>query len=237
MGSLNRYEFSYLNSMPCNTDVTIQVVTPSQPIRLRTRLIGVDPHRSIIFALGSDNSWQEAKKFLKPGQPIIARLINSDEPDANILAFRCSIRKLLTSAEPWLIIDYPKALQKVALRQHSRIAVNLEASIQVMPAEGTDDVEASRLISSGQLSNISINGGAFIGKILQKISVDTPCQLQVSVLQETETLSIPITIKNIQDIEFSRMRGQYGFELNGENSETEAFVQKVVLNHLLQKSK
>ncbi|RTR28860.1 flagellar brake domain-containing protein [Shewanella atlantica] len=223
--------------MPCNTEVTVQVVTPSQPIRLRTRLIGVDPHRSLIFALGSDNSWQEAKKFLKPGQPIIVRLVNSDEPDANILAFRSSIRKLLSSTEPWLIIDYPKALQKVALRQHSRIAVNLEASIQVMPVEGSDEVETTQLLSPGQLSNISINGGAFIGKILQEISVDTPCLLQVKVLQETETMSIPITIKNIQDIEYGRMRGQYGFELSGEKSETEAFVQKVILNHLLQQPK
>ncbi|WP_049772097.1 flagellar brake domain-containing protein [Shewanella sediminis] len=223
--------------MPCNTEVTIQVVTPSQPIRLRTRLIGVDPHRAIIFALGSDNSWQEAKKFLKPGQPIIVRLVNSDEPDANILAFRSSIRKLLGSTEPWLIIDYPKALQKVALRQHSRIAINLEASIQVMPAEGSDEGETTQLLSPGQLSNISINGGAFIGKILQEISVETPCLLQVKVLQEAETMSIPITIKNIQDIEYGRMRGQYGFELSGEKSETETFVQKVILNHLLQQPK
>jgi len=237
VGSSTIYEFSYLNSMPCNTEVTIQVVTPSQPIRLRTRLIGVDPHRSLIFALGSDSSWQEAKKFLKPGQSIIVRLVNSDEPDANIIAFRSSIRKLLSSTEPWLIIDYPKALQKVALRQHSRIAINLEASIQVMPVEGSDEVETTQVLSPGQLSNISINGGAFIGKILQEISVETPCLLQVKVLQETETMSIPITIKNIQDIEYGRMRGQYGFELSAEKGETETFVQKVILNHLLQQPK
>ncbi len=237
MGSSTSYEFSYLNSMPCNTEVTIQVVTPGQPIRLRTRLIGVDPHRSIIFALGSDNCWQEAKKFLKPGQPIIVRLVNSDEPDANILAFRSSIRKLLTSTEPWLIIDYPKALQKVALRQHSRIAINLEASIQIPPVEDSGDLEQSQPLSSGQLSNISINGGAFVGKILQEINVDTKCLLRVQVLQEAEPMSIPITIKNIQDIDYGKMRGQYGFELSDEKSETETFVQKVILNHLLQQPK
>lgn len=132
LGSSTTYEFSYLNNMPCNTEVTIQVITPTQPIRLRTRLIGVDPHRSIIFALGSDNSWQEARQFFRPGQSIVVRLVNSDEPDANILAFRSSIKKLLNNTESWLIIDYPKALQKVALRQNSRISINLKASIQVI---------------------------------------------------------------------------------------------------------
>ena len=40
--------------MPCNTDAQVQVLTATNPVRLKTNLSGVDPGSSIILAMKND---------------------------------------------------------------------------------------------------------------------------------------------------------------------------------------
>lgn len=229
------YEFSYLDNIACNTEVNIQILTPTQPIRLKTRLIGVDPQVAIILALGSDKNWQQASDFIAQSQGVIIRIVKSDEPDANVIAFRTCIQKLVNSSGRWLLIDYPKEIQKVALRQHSRIPINVESSLKPTSDQVGESNEVAAL-APGYLSDISIKGGAFVCKRINTIKKEHSYLLQVKIMPEMETLFMPITVKNILSIEHDKLHTQYGFVLDSPQSEAEIFVQKIILNHLLQQS-
>lgn len=228
------YEFSDLDSIACNTEVNIQIPTPTQAIRLRTRVIGVDPQSSVILALGTDKHWQHATEFITQGQGVVIRIIKSDEPEATVLAFRSNISKLLNSAGRWLVINYPKELQKVALRQHSRIPIKVESSMRAAPLEAGGESSEAKPLAHGHLTDISIKGGAFVCEKTESLVKDGNNLLQVKIMPEMETISIPVTIRNIVEVENDKTLTQYGFELDSPQSEAELFVQKVILNHLLQ---
>lgn len=228
-------DLAYLNRINCNTEAQLQVLTPLRPIRLKTRLIGIDPDNAIILALGQDKYWQAAQDYITQGQGVVVRLINSDDPEANILAFRSQIKTLLNNAGRWLVVNYPKELQSVALRQHSRIPVHLAASIH----ERTAESQASHVCSSGYLQDVSVTGGAYMGEEIEGGSLNKGYLLEVKFEQTPETLSVPIILKNIQPPEPGRSQYQYGFildETQGEEVPSD-FAQKVIINHLMQQPK
>ncbi|MCL1042571.1 flagellar brake domain-containing protein [Shewanella marisflavi] len=235
MQSATEIDLAYLNRINCNTEAQLQILTPLRPIRLRTRLIGIDPDNAIILALGQDKYWQAAQEYITQGQGVVVRLINSDDPEANILAFRSQIKTLLNHAGRWLVVKYPKTLQSVALRQHSRIPVNVPASIHEHQAES----ESPLLCSSGFLQDISIKGGAYIGNEIEGGTLNKTYLLQVKLTQSEETLSVPIILKNIQPPGVGRQQFQYGFTLDDAHMEADqqGFAQKVIINHLMQQPK
>lgn len=222
-------EFASLDNIACNTEVHLQILTPTNPIRLRTRLIGVDPNNSIILAIGDDRAWMGAKDFIQDAQGVIVRLLNSEEPNANILAFRTNINGIFTAAGRWLTLAYPKELQKVVLRQHSRIPINIEAELL--------DPETDQSVSKGHLIDISINGGGYTGQAIAEDPVDKNFVLKINVKDSMENISMQIKLRNQQLIDNENMLFQYGFTLNSQDDEAENFVQKVILTHLTQKPK
>ncbi|GGI71028.1 flagellar brake domain-containing protein [Shewanella gelidii] len=221
-------EFSYLDHVSCNTEVHLQILTPTKPIRLRTRLIGVDPKSSIILALGGDKTWLAAKDFIRDGQSVIVRLFNSEVPEANILAFRSTINSIFTAAGRWLVLRYPDELQQVALRQHSRLPINVAAKLL--------DNENKEQSTQGHLSDISIMGGAYIGNHIKGVVIDQKFSLCLSLADDEEN-NITITIKNQQLIDATNELYQYGFVLECEQGEADSFVQKIILQHLSQEAK
>ncbi|QLE87352.1 MULTISPECIES: flagellar brake domain-containing protein [Shewanella] len=235
MASPSDNDHAHLDSISCNTEVNLQVLTPTQAIRLKTRLIGVDSGKAVILALGKDRQWQLASEFITHGQGVVVRIINAEDPEANIVAFRSKILKLLNSAGQWLIIDYPKQLQSVALRQHSRIPIRVEAAIYSTSSntDVTGDNVSVKPLSRGHLEDISIKGGAYLGEAIAEASADDEYQLQVNIEHAMETLYVPIQIKNIQPIEQAGLC-QYGFCIAESSEDAEQFVQKVILSHLMQ---
>ena len=225
--------FTDLNRMSCNTETQLQILTPTQPIRLRTRLIGVDPNNSVILALGNDKQWIAAKDFINQGQGVIIRIINSDDPEASILAFRSKIKTLLNHAGRWLIMEYPSELQSVALRQHSRIPIFVAASMHKYSEDGYE----STPISNGYLQDISIKGGGYTGISLEECKPAQRYYIQVKINNALETLAVPITIKNIQPPSDDSAQHQYGFSMEETDANVEEFVQKVIINHLFQQPK
>ncbi|MCL1138108.1 flagellar brake protein [Shewanella pneumatophori] len=215
-------DFKTLDSLNCNTEVHLQLLTPTQTIRLRSRLIGVDPGRAVILSLGNDKAWQGATSFLRERQSVVIRVVKSDEQDANILAFRSTIQQVVSSTGRWLIITYPRELQTVSLRQHSRVPINIKASLTA--------IDSSEVIASGFLKDISIKGGAFAAEARSNFIIDSQFKLNVEL--DDEVLTIAVTLKNQQELEPQSGLAQYGFVLNTEEQETEALVQKVVLHHL-----
>lgn len=216
--------FSYLNKIACNTTVHLQILTPTKAIRLKTQLIGVDPHMSIILAMRNDQEWLSVRKFIFEGQGAIIRLMSLDKPEAGILAFRTNVQKIMSLAGNWLVMDYPKELQKVSLRKHSRIAIKTACAIM--------DKNTQALLSRGYLHDISINGCAFIGELLTGSSLGSEYNLQVELSAEKTKLVIPVMIKNQLEIDRYSEQQQYGLAFQNNSQETQDFIQKVVLQHL-----
>nr|WP_232847099.1 flagellar brake domain-containing protein [Shewanella nanhaiensis] len=218
--------------MSCNTEVNIQILAPDQVIRLQSRFIGVDPKRMIILELGDDYHWQKAQNFLFIGQEIIVRIIRSNEPKANVLAFKSKIQKVEKNLGYWLLIDYPKELQKVALRHQSRIPISLSSVI--VPEKGeTEKSQKVKPLALGALKDISIKGGAFVSSGLNTIMCEESYLLKVELSTELDTQLVPITIKNILPIEHDDEAFQYGFTINCSQVKAESIVHKLLMCHLL----
>ncbi|WP_028866514.1 flagellar brake domain-containing protein [Psychromonas hadalis] len=223
MSSKADEKYSYLNKIACETEVHLQIITPTQPVRLKTRLIGVDANMSVIVAMGSDGEWISAKQYIREGQKVIVRLISTDQPDANLIAFQTHIQKLMSIAGRWLVLDYPKAVQQLSLRQHLRVPVYIEAKL-LHP-------ETKKISSSGFLSDLSLHGGAFIGESIKQASLDKKYILQV--LVEGEKKSIVITIKNRKRAGEKGSSVQYGLIIEADEKLSKQFVEPLLVSSLL----
>ena len=215
-------KYAYLNKISCETEVHLQVVTPTQAIRLKTRLIGVDPNMSVIVAMGNTNEWLAAKQYIREGQKVIVRLMSTDHPEANLVAFQSNIQKLMSLAGRWLVIDYPKEVQQLALREHRRLPVNIDATL-IEP-------ETKKVCSTGHLSDLSIQGGAFIGEPIKSQTKDKKYTLQVSV--DGDEKSVAIVIKNTKPLHQSGSKVKQGFVIEEEIDNAKKFIGAVLSDSL-----
>lgn len=223
-------EFDYLDSIPCSTEIHLQILTPARPIRLKTRLIGVHSHKALIIETGQDKHWLNAKNYIHEGRSVIARIFNTDDPNAHVIAFRSTIVKIMSALHGWIIIDYPDTLEKVALRQFSRIQVNIGSMLHQSP----NVVDKSTSLSSeGHLADISIQGAGFIGTDMGENCVGETFLLTV-VSEGDNNTTTKITIKNRQLIDMTNQLAHYGLVLDAPQEDAEQFVQKVILRHLTQ---
>ncbi|GGI93929.1 hypothetical protein GCM10007978_34410 [Shewanella hanedai] len=232
MNDSKTYQLSFLDHMSCNTEVNIQVLIPDQVVRLRSRLIGVDPGVTIILELGADEYWHKAKDFMLNGQELIIRIVKSDGADANLLAFKSKIQRIEHNSASWLLIHYPEELQKVALRHQYRIPINIGAEITLADTDNEDDGSEIEAVT-GVLRDISIKGGAFVSPWVDTIVSDTDYLLKVVILPDMETIVIPITIRNMVSIKHDENQCQYGFSINSSQEKAEMIVQRLLLCHLL----
>lgn len=216
--------FNTLNNSSSNTLVDIKILTPNNPIRLKTRLIGVDPDVSVILAMPLEDEWYIARKYIREGQGAVIRLISINDSGANIIAFRTTIKKMVNLAGNWLVMVYPKELQKVSLRQFSRIPVNIECSI-------IDPITQNEL-SYGFLNDISINGCAFIGQPLAGCKLGSEYILQVKLGVKKITEIISVSVKNSLEREQYTRKKQYGLAFLIDEQETKNFVHRVIHEHL-----
>lgn len=212
----------YLNKIPCETEVYLQIVTPTQRLRLKTRLIGVDPNMSVILAMGSDADWNATKEYIRDGQKVIVRLVNGEQSDAFILAFQTKIQKLMSIAGRWLVLDYPAGIQKVALRQHSRLPIDMKASLL--------NLGTKKVISTGVLTDVSIDGGAFIGEELSRKAIDRRYILEVK--QEKSIQAIQVVVKNSKKLSNKNNLVQYGLNLESTEDVSKKFVEDLILYYL-----
>ena len=75
------------NALPCQTEVHLQLPTATKPIRLRSRLIGIEPGMCVIISRGTDQHWEMARELIREGQSIVVRLVNEGDPNATIFAY------------------------------------------------------------------------------------------------------------------------------------------------------
>ena len=210
--------FKYLNNMACNTVVHLQILTPTLTVRLKTNLIGIDPNMSVILAIHHEDNWYSARNYIREGQGAVVRLISPNSSEASIIAFRTNIQKVMSIAGNWLVLDYPKELQKVSLRKHSRIPIKMDCCI-VEP-------ESKKVLSSGSLTDISINGCAFTGPTFASEDPETTYQLQVSTTEITP-LTIDVLLKN-----GTEQTQLYGLSFKERDQHSLDFIQKIITHHL-----
>ena len=214
--------FSDLNSMCCNTEAQLQVLTATNSVRLKTNLIGVDPGNSIILAMKNDSDWLSIKKYLHEGQGVIVRLVSPNETKARIVAFRSNIQKIITICGRWMVIDYPKKMQEVALRKQSRISIQITSSIL------TEDLQS--LLSYGTICDISIDGCAFFGESIANCKIGQSYQLQIQYSPTQLSEAVPITLKSIAETDSEKQK--YGFAFNVVEKKMTNFIQEVLFHHL-----
>lgn len=220
---IDNREFIRLNQVTCGEVVHLQIITATKPIRLKTRLIGVDPNMSIILAFGTDQYWEKSLPHIKESKDVIVRFMNNDEQQASVIAFRSSIQKIMTIAGRWLVLDYPKAIESAELRQHLRVSVKIGASLL--------DSDGNSVLISGMLSDISIQGCAFITKQKVELDLHNLYRLSINIEGENTNIDLSVALKNIQN---SILNGstQYGLAFMTPESETKLSIQQLLLHHL-----
>jgi len=224
---------SYLSSVPCNTEVSIQIITPTQAIRVRSHLVGVDRQLCLILHRGNDAAWQSAKNYIREGQNLVIRLINTNESDARVVAFRSTIIKLDSVISRWLIVSFPQQIQAIKLRKYTRQALKLKASITLL--------ESGKEISSGILNDISLSGCGYLGQKLskqdekQKLQICTQInEVEIGSIEtqpEPLVIKIPITIKNSEGNDTDKVK--MGLEFSNTEAERINAVQKILLQSLM----
>lgn len=229
VAEIDNREFVRLNQVNCGELVHLQIITATKPIRLKTRLIGVDPNMSVILAFGNDATWEKAAPHIKESKDVIVRFMNNEDQQASVIAFRSSIQKIMTIAGRWLVLDYPKAIESAELRQHLRVAVKIEASLL--------DSDANSVLVTGLLSDISIQGCAFITRQKEALDLHNLYRLSISIEDESaassadKSVQLSVALKNIQT-SIANGHTQYGLAFMTPEKETKVSIQKLLLHHL-----
>lgn len=227
MQDVEKQVFEHLNRVSCGEVAHLQVITATKPIRLKTRLIGIDPNMSVILKMGNDASWEKAADHIKESKHVVVRLLSNDQ-QARILAFRSTIQKIMSTSGSWLILDYPKAIESASLRKHVRIPVNIEASLL--------DKNLNTMITPGTLSDLSLQGCALVtvNDPETKLNIDQEYRLLIS-LEESDEVSaveLPVVVKNVQ---LTGKDAQYGLVFNQAEQDSIQRIQQLLLHHLQQK--
>lgn len=218
----NDNKYSYLNKITCASEVHLQIITPTGALRLKTRLIGVDPNMSVIISMGNNTEWDAAKQYIREGQKVIVRLMSSEHPDPYLIAFKSNIQKLMSIAGRWILLDYPQIVQQVPLRHDQRLPIHIEATL-INP-------ETKKECASGFLSDLSIHGCAFVSEPIKNESLSEKYILQVLVADQIK--SIVIEIKNRKKTDIKSHLVQYGGFLEGDEKQLKLFVEPLLIDCL-----
>jgi len=213
-------KYHYLNKIACESEVYLQIMAPTKAVRLKTRLIGVDPNMSVLISMGNSAEWIAAKEHIREGQKVIVRIMSTALPDANLLAFQTKIQKVMSVAGRWMLLDYPQEVQQAPLRQDQRLSMRIEASLL--------DPESKKVCSTGFLSDLSINGCAFVGDPIEKSKALKKYLLQLS--SENDNKSILMVVKNSKKADALGNSMLYGGALEGD---AKKFAEPLLIDSLL----
>ncbi|WP_432453430.1 MULTISPECIES: PilZ domain-containing protein [unclassified Agarivorans] len=216
------------NALPCQTEVHLQIPTATKPLRLRSRLIGIEPGMCLILSRGIDQQWEAAKEKIREGQSIVIRLVNQGDPNATIFAYRGNISKLMSSVGRWLVVDYPRRIQKISLRQHSRMPIALASTLLCQHQAQTS--------FHGVLKDLSLNGGGFVCEPIPLPLSSLPFKLQLN-LDNNPSISIDASICNQHLEQRTPERLHYGLTFNAKNAEKKNFVQMALLEMMQRENK
>ncbi len=223
VSKIDNRELTRLNQVNCGEIIHLQIITATKPIRLKTRLIGVDPNMSVILAFGNDANWIKALPHIKETNDVIVRFMNNDQQQASVVAFRSSIQKIMTIMGRWLVLDYPKTIESAALRQHRRVDVSVEASMV--------DSETKAVLAHGVLIDLSIQGCAFVSKKEKSLSVGTIYELCIDLEEENKKICLSVALKNINNLGVND-EVQCGLVFMTPETEAKASIQELLLHHL-----
>lgn len=223
VSNLDNQEFTLLNQVNCGEIVHLQIITATKPIRLKTRLIGVDPNMSVILAFMNDPNWERAIPHIKESNDVIVRFMHKKRQQACIIAFRTSIQKIMTITGRWLVLDYPKAIESADIRQHRRVSVSIEATLS--------HPDTKVVLSTGLISDISLQGCAFVSEDELALNVGDIYMLNIDITDENKKIELSVTLKNVQKINANN-EFQYGLIFNTPEAKVKDTLQHLLLHHL-----
>jgi hypothetical protein len=216
------------NALPCQTEVHLQIPTPTKPLRLRSRLIGIEPGMCVILSRGMDQNWEAARDLIREGQSIVVRIVNEGDPNATIFAYRGSISKLMSSVGRWVVLDYPRNVQKISLRQHSRLPISLPCKLNT----SADNQESF----DGLLKDLSLNGGGFVASPIPLPLTKKAFTLELSV-EGQEPLAITANICNQHLEQRSPEKVHYGLSFEADEQTKQKFIESALLEIVQRENK
>lgn len=219
---------SKFNALPCQTEVHLQIPTATKPIRLRSRLIGIEPGMCIIISRGTDQHWEMARELIREGQSIVVRLVNEGDPNATIFAYRGAISKLMSSVGRWIIIDFPRNLQKISLRQHSRLPIYLNCRLASLTPQADS--------FSAILKDLSLNGSGIVTDEIPATLTEQAFKLELSIEgQNAPTIKTRICNQRLEHGSSSRMH--YGLSFDANEREKQQFIEAALLEIIQRENK
>lgn len=165
-------------------------------IRYTVRLIGFVKNQSILVTAPKIDG---RGAIIRDGQTFIARAF----PGKKAYAFTASALKSVYTPHAYLHLSYPKLVRCTAIRQSSRAAVKIIASITIGNSEQT---------AAAVLSDISMGGTS--GLIKQEIGKKNDhgvIKFKVTTAGEDAYLTLPIIVRSIVETE-NTQEFRYGFE-------------------------
>ncbi|WP_055731984.1 PilZ domain-containing protein [Agarivorans gilvus] len=216
------------NALPCQTEVHLQLPTATKPIRLRSRLIGIEPGMCVIISRGTDQHWEMARELIREGQSIVVRLVNEGDPNATIFAYRGAISKLMSTVGRWLVIDYPRNLQKISLRQHSRLPIYLNCRLQSLGKQADT--------FSAILKDLSLNGSGIVTEEIPHTLRQQPFKLELTI-EGQKAFAIKTRICNQRLEHGSSSRMHYGLSFDASEREKQQFIEAALLEIMQRENK
>jgi hypothetical protein len=211
VSKIDNRELTRLNQVNCGEIIHLQIITATKPIRLKTRLIGVDPNMSVILAFGNDANWIKALPHIK------------ETNDVTVVDFLNKKQKFFTIWGVCLFLHYPKTIESATLRQHRRVDVSVEASMV--------DSETKAVIANGVLIDLSIQGCAFVSKKEKSLTVGTVYELCIDLEEENKKICLSVALKNINNLGVND-EVQCGLVFMTPETEAKASIQELLLHHL-----
>ncbi len=182
----------------------------------------------VIISRGTDQYWEMARELIREGQSVVVRLVNEGDPNATIFAYRGAISKLMSAVGRWLVIDYPRNLQIISLRQHSRLPVYLNCRLQSLTPQSET--------FSALLKDLSLNGSGIVTEEIPHSLSQHPFKLELSI-EGQKSVAIKVRICNQRLEHGSSSRIHYGLSFEANEREKQQLIEAALLEIIQRENK
>jgi hypothetical protein len=158
----------------------------------------------------------------------VVRLVNEGDPNATIFAYRGAISKLMSTVGRWLVIDYPRNLQKISLRQHSRLPIYLNCRLQSLGKQADT--------FSAILKDLSLNGSGIVTEEIPHSLRQQPFKLELTI-EGQKAFAIKTRICNQRLEHGSSSRMHYGLSFDASEREKQQFIEAALLEIMQRENK
>lgn len=166
--------------IPLAKELVVRVPGPDQSYR--GKMVGVDPYN---YAVASVRLPSAIRKKLKFGGQIIVKYVHQ----GNVFGLRTNVLNVISNPAPLVFFEFPDIIEKIALRQSSRMVCNIDGILE------TIDDKFDCMVVNVSESGCRISARAGARDSLAKTAVGETMVISMT-LGHLGTIKTPITIRN-----------------------------------------